>query len=153
VGLVGSFVDPNPAAVAADFIVGLYWGDNSFSLGSVLLLGWDVQGESVFGVYGFHTYYTPPGQYTFSMGVYDRDGAFATLSTPSGGTLAVTVYTPSKQADLIAYNTNLVFAQQQEQSYRNLYAQQQLSYQQFLADYWHNIAKQNQDAYTVVANS
>ena len=39
VGLVGSFVDSNPAAVASDFTVGLYWGDNTYSLGSVLLLG------------------------------------------------------------------------------------------------------------------
>jgi hypothetical protein len=149
---VGGFVDANPAAVASNFTVGLYWGDNTYSLGSVLLLGQDAIGESVFAVYGFHTYYTA-GQYTFSMGVYDRDGAFATLSTPAGGSLGVNVYVPSKQADLTVYNTDLVFAEQQQQYYSNIATQQQLNYQLFLAAYWQSLAKQSQDAYTAVANS
>jgi hypothetical protein len=116
-----------------------------------LLLGPDALGEPTFAVYGFHAYYAA-GQYTFSMGVYDRDGALATLSTPSGGTPGVNVYTPSNQADLVAYNANLMFAEQQEQYYNNSYAQQQLNYQAFLAAYWQTVATQSQEAYNAVAN-
>jgi large repetitive protein len=131
-GLVTTFTDANPSAKASDFVVGLYWGDNTMTLGSVLLLGNDAAGNSVFGVYASKVYQNA-GHYTLLVGVYDIDGAFVTTGTPTGG---VTIYTPNKQADLTAYNANLYYAYQQKQSYDQQYGTQHLGYQKFLSNYW-----------------
>jgi hypothetical protein len=141
--IVGTFTDSNPNAKASDFVVGVYWGDGSMMLGQVLYLGSDAQGNAVFAVYSYHTY-SSAGKYTFAMGVYDLGGASATQFTSSG---AVTVYTPSKQADLTADNGNLVYAQQQEQAYRTQFSQQGLNYQQFMANYWHTVGQAYLAAY------
>jgi hypothetical protein len=110
----------------------------------VLYLGLDAQGNAVYGVYGFHTYYTA-GNYTFAMGVYHGNaGAFATQFTLPG---YVTVYQPSQEANLVTYNATLVNAYNVKQYYLNAFNQDHLNYQGFLANYYLSVFETNLDAY------
>jgi large repetitive protein len=147
VGLVGTYVDSNPTSTAANFEVGVYWGDGTYSIGQVLALGTDANGNQVFGVYSFHTY-TTAGGLAFAMGVYDVDGALATASTISG---TINVYNPTVMANLIAYNTNLVNAVVEYNIYITLAIQTQSNYAIFLAQYWLSVFEANLNAYHALA--
>jgi hypothetical protein len=149
VGLVGTFTDSNPSSTAANFVVGVYWGDGSFSIGQLLALGLDANGNQVFGVYSFHTY-TTAGSLSFAMGVYDTDGAQATASTGGG---AVTVYTPNTEANLVAYNTLLVNAVAEYNTYHTLALQTGANYAGFLAQYWLSVYEANLNAYNALVKS
>jgi hypothetical protein len=77
------------------------------------------------------------------MGVYEGQ-TFDTQFTAAG---AVSVYTPSQQADLAAFSANMVDAQNHQQFYSNAFNQDHLNYEQFLATYWQGVYQKNLDAY------
>ncbi len=83
---VGTFIDANPAATAADFSVGIHWGDASpISHGTVQLVGGTAAG-AVFAVYGSHVY-NDAGTFTTSFSVADEGGS--TLINATGGVATI----------------------------------------------------------------
>ena len=130
IGLMGTFVDDNPTATTSDFIVGLYWGDGAFNLGSVVPLGTDATGKTLFGVYGYHAYSTA-GKPAFTLAVYDIDGANCIVYSPT-----VLVYKETQFLDLWAVNAEIVQAQVMYQIYSSEFAHDHLAFEQSLANYW-----------------
>ena len=66
--MVGSFTDPNSAAVAGDFTATIHWGDGSTTGGNI---AWNANTQS-FDVTGTHTY-DPYGTHTLTLTI-DGDG-------------------------------------------------------------------------------
>src|SRR5207244_5301019 len=129
-GLMGTFVDDNPNATTSEYIVGLYWGDGTFNLGSVVSLGKDAAGKALFAIYGYHAYSTP-GTTSFTLAVYDVHGSSCIVYSPT-----VVVFAPTQFLDLWAINADVVRAAILYQTYSGAFSHDGLAYQQSLAAYW-----------------
>jgi hypothetical protein len=77
--------------------------DGGFNDGSLLFLGTDASDNGIYGVYGYHAWSTV-GDYTITTAVYNIAGTSSIEST------AISVYTQSQAADLVAFNHNVVLA-------------------------------------------
>ncbi len=75
---LGTFLDANPLATAADFTATIHWGDGTNSTGVVTLAGGSTT-SAIFGISGSHVY--PFGStFPISIDVADKDGSSITIS-------------------------------------------------------------------------